>query len=391
MLTHLILKTFVPGYEDANNPAVRTRIGRLEAWVSMLINGLLAVLKLALGLGANSLALIADGVHSISDVATSGVVLFGFKIAGKPADKEHPFGHGRAEYVATLIIAVMLGVVGFEFIKSAAGRLFLPISVDAGWGVLVVIFASILVKEWLGRFSRTLGRRIDSSTLKADAWHHRSDAISSLLVLLAVWGSSQGFPALDAVGGILVGVYLIWSGFAIAREVINPLMGAPPSPELIASIRELCRSREHVIDAHDITVHDYGQHKFIGLHLEVSNQLSAQDAHDVAEGVTDLLRRQLDAYATVHIDPVDRDSETVNRVRARLDELLSESDTFVGFHDLRVVNTPQHHAILFDMVVSTGAGDSKHQAARRWLERELAGFFPDATIEINISPPHTYA
>lgn len=390
MLTRLILKTFVPGYKDAHDPAVRTRIGMLEAWLSMLVNGLLAALKLVLGLAANSLALIADGVHSLSDVATSGVVLFGFRISGKPADKEHPFGHGRAEYVATLIIAVMLGVVGFEFIKSAVGRLFMPVPVTAGWGVLLVIVFSILLKEWLGRFSRALGRRIDSSTLKADAWHHRSDAISSVLVLAAVWGSSRGYPALDAAGGVVVGVYLIWSGFTLAREVIDPLLGEPPSPQLIARIRELCRSRPHVIDAHDVTVHDYGQHKFIGVHVELSNRLSAQDAHDVAEDVTQFLRTELDAYATVHIDPVDKDSETVNRVRERLDILVPQSDTVVGFHDLRVVETPQHHAILFDMVVTPEASENRQLSARRWLQRELALTFPGSTIEINISPPHAY-
>ena len=390
MLTRFILARVVPEYEDSTNVAVRTRIGRLEAWVSMLVNGLLAALKLTLGLAANSLALIADGVHSLSDVATSGVVMFGFTISGRPADKEHPFGHGRAEYVATLVIAVMLGVVGFEFIKSAAGRFLLPVAVQAGWGVLLALLVSILVKEWLGRFSRDLGRRIDSATLKADAWHHRSDAISSLLVLAAVWGSSRGYPALDAAGGVLVGVYLIWSGFAIAKEVIDPLLGEPPSPELIARIRELCRSQEQVIDVHDITVHDYGQHKFIGAHVEVSNRLSTQEAHDVAEEVTDLLRHELNAYATVHIDPVDRDSEIVKQVRRRLDELVLQSDTFEGFHDVRVVSTPEHNAILFDMVVSAEAGENRQLSARRWLERELALTFPGSTIEINISPLHTY-
>ncbi|UCH63095.1 MAG: cation transporter [Fidelibacterota bacterium] len=389
-LSELILKATVPEYQDTADPVVRTRIGQLEAWVSILVNGLLSAVKLALGVMVNSLALIADGVHTLSDMATSAVVLFGFKISGKPADKEHPFGHGRVEYVTTLIIAVMLAVIGYEFIKSAIGRLIEPVPVAAGWGILSAIFLTLLVKAWLGQFSMLLGLRIDSLTLKADAWHHRSDAISSLLVLAAVGGSSLGYPALDGVGGILVGAYLIWSGFVIAKGVIDPLLGQPPPPELVGRIRELCRGQEQVIDVHDITVHDYGHHRFMALHVEVSDRLSAQKSHDVAEGIQDLLRQELGAYATVHTDPIDLESEVVHQVSSLLDDLVPRSDTFTGYHDLRVVNTPEYEVILFDMVVSPDAGAVKRQATRRWVQRELIKDFPNARVSIHVSPPHAY-
>lgn len=389
MLNEFILKKTVPGYRDGAKLPVRTRIGQLEARVSMVVNSLLAVVKLALGLAIHSLALTADAIHTFTDVATSAVVLFGFKISGKPADKEHPFGHGRAEYVATLIIAVMLGVVGFEFIKSAVGRLLNPVPLTAGWGVLVVICLTIVIKLWLGKFSMDLGRRIQSSTLKADAWHHRSDAYSSILVLAAVWGSAR-YPVLDGAGGVLVGIYLIYSGIAIARQVIDPLMGEPPSPELVHRIRELCRTREQVFDIHDITVHNYGHDQFIALHAEVSSRLSAQEAHDVAEDLSQLLRSQLGAYATVHVDPIDKDSAAVHEVSELLDRLLSQSDVFTDYHDLRVVHTPQHDAILLDLDVNPDALESKQQAARRWLRNQLIDAYPDADVQIHISPLHTY-
>ena len=389
-LSEMILKTAVPRYQETGDSMVRTRIGQLEAWVSILVNAVLTAVKLALGLMVNSLALIADGVHTLSDVVTSIVVLFGFRVSGKPPDRKHPFGHGRVEYITTLIIAVMLAVVGFEFIKSAIARLIEPVPVAAGWGVLGAIFLTLLIKFWLGQFSMLLGLRIDSSTLKADAWHHRSDAISSLLVLAALGGSALGYPALDGVGGILVGAYLIWSGFVIAKGVIDPLLGQPPSPELVGRIRELCRGQEQVIDAHDITVHDYGHHRFIALHVEVNDRLSAQESHDVAEDIQDLLRQELGTYATVHIDPIDPESAIVHEVRDLLDELLPLSDVFKGYHDLRVVNTPEHQVILFDMVISPDAGAGKRQAARRWAERQLLKSFPTARINIHISPPHAY-
>jgi cation diffusion facilitator family transporter len=390
LLTNFILKITIANYEDATNPRVRTRIGQLEAWVSIVLNGILSAVKLTLGLAINSLSLIADGVHTLSDMVSSCVVLLGFRIAGKPADKEHPFGHGRAEYVATLIIAIMLGVVGFEFIKSAVGRLMEPVAVPAGLGILITIVLTIVAKAWLGQFSLDLGRRIESPTLKADAWHHRSDAISSVLVLAAVGGSALGYPALDGVGGILVGAYLIWSGLAIAREVIDPLMGAPPSPELIKRIRELCRTREHAVDAHDITVHNYGHHMFMTMHVEVSDQLSTGEAHDIAEDVADLMLQELGAYATVHIDPIDTDSELVQKVAHLLNDLLQRSDIFNGFHDLRIVNTPEHSVILFEMTVAPEASESEQQATRRWVQKEIRKAYPEADIDIMVSPLHTY-
>lgn len=390
LLTDTILKATIADNENTADPAVRTRIGQLEAWVSIIVNGVLTVVKLTFGLAINSLALIADGVHTLSDVVTSGVVLFGFRIAGKPADKEHPFGHGRAEYIATLIIAIMLGVVGFEFIRSAVGRLVEPVSVTANWVVLLVVFLTLLMKLWLGQFSMALGLHIGSSTLKADAWHHRSDAISSVLVLIALAGSSLGYPALDGVGGVLVGSYLIWTGFAIARDVIDPLLGGPPSPELIKQVRDLCCNLVNVDGVHDITVHDYGHHRYLTLHVEVSDQLAAQESHEVAEQIQDLLRQELGAYAIVHIDPIDQDSEVVRQVKSLLDDLISRSDILIGYHDLRVVNRPERRAILLDAMVSSDASVGKQQAAQRWLQRELLKALPNHRIAIQITPPHAY-
>jgi cation diffusion facilitator family transporter len=390
LISKLILKVFVRGFENSDNPIIRTRIGQLEAWVSIFVNAILTAAKLILGIAINSLSLIADGVHTLSDVATSAVVLVGFRVAGKPADKEHPFGHGRVEYVATLIIAVMLGVVGFEFIKSAVARLASPVPITAGWGVLLAVVLTIVIKVWLGQFSGYLGRLIDSSTLKADAWHHTSDAISSVLVLIAIAGSTLGFPILDGIGGILVGAYLIWSGIAIAKDVIDPLLGEPPSYELIQQVRELCRTQEQVVDAHDITIHNYGHHKFMALHVEVSDRLTPHETHDIAEEVAELMRQKLGAYATVHIDPIDTEGDLVQEISGKLDQLAPLSDSIIGFHDLRIVNTPDHLVILVEMTLSPDTPKSKQHTTQRWVQKELLKTYPQAEVDISISPLHTY-
>jgi cation diffusion facilitator family transporter len=390
LFTKLILKIFVPGFENTANPTIRTRIGQLEAWVSIFVNAILTAAKLILGIAINSLSLIADGVHTLSDVATSAIVLVGFRVAGKPADKEHPFGHGRIEYVTTLIIAVMLGVVGFEFIKSAVSRLASPVPITAGWGVLLAVALTIVIKVWLGLFSGYLGRQIDSSTLKADAWHHTSDAISSVLVLIAIAGSTMGFPALDGIGGILVGAYLIWSGIAIAKDVIDPLLGEPPSPELIQQVRELCRTQKCVVDAHDITIHNYGHHKFMALHVEVSDRLTPHETHDIAEEVAELMRQKLGAYATVHIDPIDTEGDLVQEISSKLDQLTQLSDNIIGFHDLRIVNTPDHLVILVEMTLNPDTPKNKQHTTQRWIQKELLKTYPQAEVDISISPLHTY-
>lgn len=390
MIARLILRAIDRRQPDLELTQRRTLIGKAEAWVSMAVNFVLAVVKGFLGAAIGSLALIADAIHTVSDVATSAVVLVGFRISGKPADKEHPFGHGRAEYVATLIIAVMLGVVGFEFIKSAVERLLQPVPITANWPVLVTIVLTIVIKEWLGRFSLALGQLIDSSTLKADAWHHRSDAISSILVLAAVWGSSAGYPALDGIGGVGVGLFLLWSGYKLAREVIDPLLGEPPSPALIQQVRVLCRTQEPVYDAHDIVVHNYGHHSFISLHAEVKDDLSAQDAHDIAEDLSEAIRRELGAYATVHIDPINPDSEKVAEVGHVITALLEETEVITGFHDLRVVDTAVHEAILLDIDVDNSVSEGKKLAARKWLIHQLLARYPDAELSVLIAPVHAF-
>jgi len=210
------------------------------------------------------------------------------------------------------------------------------------------------------------------------------------LVLIAVWGSSRGYPALDGIGGMLVGGYLIWSGFSIAKEVINPLIGEPPSRELVTKIRKLCRDRENINNANDITVHKYGHHQFIGLHAEVSSALSVQVAHDIAEELAEYLQEELGAYTTVHIDPIDRDNPLVHQVGDRLNELIKTSENFRGFQDLRVVETPQHKVILFEMEVAPDADLKQQTATITWLTKALMERFPNSEIDIQISPLHTY-
>jgi len=239
----------------------RTRIGKFQGWISVTVNGLMFLLKIAIGLVIGSVSVIADAVHTLSDVISSGVVIWGFNEAEKPADKEHPYGHGRAEYVATLVIAVLLIVAGIEFIESSIDRILHPILIDPAWWMIIAMISTIFIKMIIAHYAEYLSTRIASGTLHADAWHHRTDAISSLLVAVAMISGKFGYSQVDGWAGLGVALFIILAGFGIARSAVDDLIGKPPTVEEIEDIRQLARAVDGVIDVHDIAKNIVGKSK----------------------------------------------------------------------------------------------------------------------------------
>ena len=377
-------------FQSSKSPediTIRAKYGEFAGWISIIVNVLLFGSKLVIGLLINSISLIADSIHSASDMATSVVVIVGYKISRKPADAEHPYGHQRAEYIATLIISILLIVLGFEFTKSAINRIAEPEVIQISYSILFFIVLTIVVKALLGSFSNYIGRLIGSQAVKADALHHYSDAISSVLVLIAVWGSSLGYPFLDGIGGILIGLLLIWVGFSIARGAANSILGKPPSHEFIHKIREICRSTDNVINAHDIVVHSYGNHNFISVHVEVDQKQSSVKAHEIADSVEKKIKNELGAYSTAHVDPVDLGSRELKRASALLYNLVEKRKDIVKFHDLRLVKKSGYDLILFDLVTEPKIyNKSKESECRNWFVKEIKEHFSDTEVVINIDP-----
>ncbi len=256
-LADYIIRKQVPLGENPELPKFRGNIGITQGWISIVANFIIFVLKLVFGFISNSIALIADAFHSLSDMASSGVVVFGFKMASKPADKEHPFGHGRAETIAALTISILIGFTGIEFIKTSITRFMNPNSIEVSWAVILVVLITIVLKEVLARLSYNLGDKINSSTLIADAIHHRSDMWSSVLVLSAFGGAWLGYPKIDAIMGLGVAGMMIQSAYAIARTAIDDLLGKPVDTETIKNIKEYAMQTPEVSNVHDIVVHSY--------------------------------------------------------------------------------------------------------------------------------------
>lgn len=284
--------------------ATRRKYAYLEACVSIIGNLLLAAIKVALGLFLNSISLLADAAHTAADVLTSIVVLLGFKLSSSPADEKHPYGHGRIELIATLAISMMLFIVSFEFIKSSYDRLMANTEVKGSYLIALIMVLGAIFKEWMARFSIDLGNRTSSSTLLADAWHHRTDGIASILVAVAIIASEFGYYKVDAVFGLMVSALIIYTGYSISKESISQIIGEVPSEDEINDIKNIALTVSGVHSIHKISVHSYGFHKEISLHVQVNNDMSLIMAHDISEQVEKTIEANMDCKAIVHVEPL---------------------------------------------------------------------------------------
>jgi len=350
----LVKKTLPEGVEPGS-PQYRGHIGMLEGWVSIIGNFLLFVVKIIFGWMASSIALIADAFHTLSDVATSIVIIFGFKVAQKPADKEHPFGHGRAETIATLTIAILMAVVAFEFMKSAVDRLFFSESdIDVSvldWVFITVITLTAVGKAWMASFAYSLGDLIDSDALRGDAVHHKSDVYTTILVIAGLIGARYGIPHVDGIMGIGVAIMILHSAYEIARESIDDLLGKPASAEDIQEISDLATSVPGANQVHDVAVHNYGDQRFISLHIEIDEDSTPTVMHHIADNVEHKLAHDLKAQVVTHIDPVAVSGRHVSAIRDIIKEAISIFSEEFNVQDLRIVGDDPVESILFELPV----------------------------------------
>lgn len=283
----------------------RKYIGFLEGWVSIVGNFVIFLFKILAGLYINSIALIADAFHSLSDVLTSVAVIIGFRLGSKPPDKGHPYGHGRVEQITTLIIAFMLMAVAYDLGKNSIERIVNPKPVSFSLAVFVFMIIFSLIKEWMASFSIFLGKKINSSTLIADAWHHRSDAIAGFLVSIGLLAMKYKIFVLDGILGLAVSLLLAWVSVDLIRKSSSFLIGEAPDPVLINKIKESISAIPEVRSFHDLFIHDYQTQKILTIHVEVDNNLSVKQAHDIALKVQDKLKNDLNfSQVVVHIDPL---------------------------------------------------------------------------------------
>lgn len=342
-LTQTIVRRFAGADPGGDEQASRYRYAMLEAWVSVLGNALLFAAKLALGLLANSVSLIADAFHTLGDLVSSAIVMIGSRASRKPADDKHPYGHGRAEPIATLAIAMLLIVVAVEFAHLSYHRLRAPEPVKATWVVVAAMVLSIVAKEWMARFSDHLADLASSDMLRADAWHHRTDAIAAGLVIGAAVGAGLGYPALDGLFGLGVAALIGLVGYGMGRRMISVLMGEAPTGELLRRIEQTALGAPGVLGVHDVSVHEYGPTRHVSLHVQVDSEAPTGQSHGTATAVERRLSEELRVSAVVHVDPEPgyAAAPPLDEVRAALERFADAQAAVSGHHRLHAVRTRQ--------------------------------------------------
>ncbi len=353
--TNFLVQKTLPRGVEVNSPAYRGHVGVLEGWVSILGNFILFVIKFIFGWIANSIALIADAFHTLSDVATSVVVILGFKVSQKPADKEHPFGHGRAETIATLTIAILMAIVALEFFKGGIDRLFFSDSdIDVSkldWFFIGIVSLTALGKAWMAMFAYQLGDLIDSDALRGDAVHHKSDVYTTLLVIAGLLGARFGIPHVDGIMGLGVAVMILHAAYEIAREAIDDLLGKPATQEFIQEISTLAISVPGAKQVHDVVVHNYGDQRFISLHVEIDEDATPAVMHNIADNVEHKLAHDLKAQVVTHIDPVAVSGKAIGEIREIVEKTISAYNEQFKVQDLRIVGEDPVESILFELPV----------------------------------------
>ena len=351
-MTNLLLRLFVRDSGDTSSPAVRSAIGALAGAVGIFCNLVLFAGKLLAGTLSGSLSITADAMNNLSDASSAIVTLLGFRLAARPADEDHPYGHARFEYLSGLAVAVMIILIGFELGKSSVQKILNPAAVEFGILPAAVLLVSILVKLWLSRFNADLGRRIGSTTLQATAADSRNDCISTGAVLIASLAEYFLRWRIDGFMGLGVAVFILVSGWNLARETISPLLGEAASPELKRLIVDYIENQPHVLGYHDLMVHDYGPgQRFATLHVEMDMRDDPLYCHELIDDMERECLRSHNIHLVIHYDPVVTDDPEMNSLRDRVARFFLEVDGRMTIHDFRMVKGTGHTNLIFDVAL----------------------------------------
>ncbi len=352
MLTQMLVKKCIKNYADTKNPQVRKAYGTLSSITGILCNVTLFVLKYIMGTLSGSITIISDAFNNLSDSASCLVTLLGFKLAAKPADKDHPFGHGRIEYLTSMIIAVLIMLMGFELLRDSAGKIFHPQPTVFHPVVLISLLFSIALKLWMSAFNNCLGKTVESSVMLGVAKDSRSDVIATSVAVLALLLSPfTDFPV-DGVCGILVSFFVLKAGFEIIRDTLDDLLGRPADAETVQRLETLVKAHERIIDIHDLMIHNYGPGHMLGsCHVEVRSDENFCVIHDLVDHIEKRIWEELHINMTIHMDPIETDNAVVNECKAMMLQIVHGLDAQLSLHDFRMVSGETHTNVIFDLVV----------------------------------------
>ena len=351
-MTEFLVNKFIKDSANIESTEVRTRYGMLASVVGIFCNVLLFSVKLAIGLILSSLAVTADAFNNLSDAASSIIRFVGVKMAGKPADAEHPFGHGRIEYIAALIVSFLVIEVGFTFFKSSISKIMHPEEITFDPVPFIILILSILVKLWMAFFNNKLGKRIDSKVMLATAADSLGDVITTSATVISIVICHFTSINVDAIAGLIVSGIVIWSGVSIAKDTLEPLIGQRVPSELYQKITDMVESYEGIVGAHDLIVHNYGPNRSMAtIHAEVPNDVSIEASHEIIDRIERDAKKELNILLVIHMDPVEMRDEEVLELRDKTSHIVHALDPELHFHDFRVLKENEQKNLIFDLVV----------------------------------------
>ena len=383
-----IAKKFIRNAENVSDKDVRGSYGILCSMMGILFNLLLFIGKYVAGVLSGSIAIVADAMNSMSDAGSSIITLIGFRFAGKKPDPDHPFGHGRVEYISGLIVSFLVLLMGFELGKSSIEKILHPEEIQGGWLIISILIISILIKCYMAAYNHRIGKMINSAAMKATATDSLSDAVSTTVVLGCTIASKFTSFNLDGWCGLVVSVLVLYAGYGAVKETMNPLLGQPPEEEFVKEIKNLVMSHEGIVGIHDMIVHDYGPGRvMISLHAEVPGNGDIYELHDMIDIVEREIKSELGCEATIHMDPIAVGDERTDAYKKMVLQVIKDIDEVLSIHDFRIVPGTTHTNLVFDVLAPAGYSTEDKELIEK-IQEKIQG--RDNTLFAVIKIDHAY-
>lgn len=388
-MTNLLVKLFVKDYENVEKVSVRTAYGVLASGVGIFCNVLLTIVKLLIGLGMNSVSVTADAINNLSDAGSSVIGLVGVKMAEKPADEDHPFGHGRMEYIAALVVSFLIIDVGLSFFKESVGKIMSPEELNFSLVSVGILILSVGVKFWMGLFNKKLGNKIDSQVLLATAADSMGDVIATSATVLSIVIGHLFQINIDGFMGIVVSVLVMKAGIGIAKDTLEPLLGQPATEEEVKRIKHFVEKYEGIEGSHDLIIHNYGPGRSMAsIHAEVPNDVDIEVSHEIIDRIEREAAKELGIFLVIHMDPLEVKDEKVNQIRTQTEETTSHLDDKCSIHDFRMVDGEGQINLIFDLVIPRGYTEEQGKELAGNISKEMKKY--DTRYECVIQVEQSY-
>ena len=387
MFSNFLVKRFVKNYDNVSDVKVRGAYANLAGIVGIVTNLMLFIIKLSVGLLSNSVSILADAFNNLSDAASSIITIIGFKMANKPADAEHPFGHGRIEYITAMIVSFMVMLVGIQFVKTSFQKIINPTPVTFELWPFILLLISIGFKFWLSKFNKSIGNKINSSTLKATATDAMGDVFTSTTVVISFLISKFTTLPIDGYIGIVVALAIVYSGFSLIKETLSPLLGEPPDPVLVSNITDMVMSYDNITGIHDLIVHNYGPGRIMAsIHAEIPSNIDIMEIHHIIDTAEREISKELNIYLVIHMDPICVDTDEIIEARNMVKDVLSKYEEVKSFHDFRVVGEHDNKNLIFDIEVSPTclANESSSSKLLANIEKDIKEKAPEYRCVITV-------